>query len=652
MKKRILSVLIFAFLLLGSLSINSFALNEEEIVILYESDVHCAVEGYSKLAALKNELLQTNAYVGAVSVGDYIQGGTLGTISRGQYIVELMNLVGYDAVTLGNHEFDYKIERLNELVDMMDTKPVSCNFQKLGETDTVFEPYKMVRYGDIDIAYVGITTPSTVSSSSPAQFKNDKGEYIYTFNGESLIITVQNAIDAAKTAGADYIIGLSHLGSEYVDDAWSVQTVIAGTDGFDAVLDGHSHSVIESRTLTDKGGNSVVISSVGTKFAYIGKMIISNGDITTTLIDVSEYNSTDAQVDARLGEINDEYRAIGERKIATSEVKLTTLDDSGNRLIRNSAANIGDFCADAYRITTGADIGVMNGGGIRADIEKGDVTFNDILSVFPFNNSACVVQVNGQIIKDMLEMGLEKYPLENGSFPHVSGLKYKVNTAISSSVTLDENGVFVSVDGEYRVYNIMVLNGETGEYELLSLEKEYTVASHNYMLLDQGDGMSMFKNAKIIMNDGVLDVEILEKYIVENLKGVIGDQYAFAGDRIVFTEGEIDDTPKYEYPELPEYTVTYVIDGVTVATQKIKQGSDALPPEIPAKEGYTAVWDKDGKGISEDTVITAVYTPIEVAEPQNNTVIIIVCVVVSVFAAAGIATAVVVKKKKEKRDNQ
>ena len=187
MKKRIMTIILCIVLTIGVLPASVLAAkNTEDIIILYENDVHCAVEGYSKLAAMKKELQETYTHVGVVSGGDYVQGSSLGAISQGEYIVNLMNLVGYDAVALGNHEFDYRLPRLNELVDMMNTKPVCCNFQKIGETKSYFEPYSIVSYGNVDIAYIGVTTPSTITSSSPAQFKDDKGNFIYTFNPTGL----------------------------------------------------------------------------------------------------------------------------------------------------------------------------------------------------------------------------------------------------------------------------------------------------------------------------------------------------------------------------------------------------------------------------------------------------------------------------------
>ena len=542
MKRKITAALIALLLFVGICPITAAAAVSEDIVILYENDVHCAIEGYSKLAAMKNELKESHEYVGVVSGGDYIQGTSLGVVSKGQYIVELMNLVGYDALTLGNHEFDYRISRLEELIGMMNTAPVSCNFQKIGEEESYFEPWSIVSYGETDIAYIGITTPETITVSLPAQFKDANGNYIYTFNTTTLYDVVQSSIDKVKAQGADYIIALSHIG--YADDAIygdlaDIETLIRNTDGFDVVLDAHSHTVIEEMTITDKGGNDVLLSSTGTKFEYIGKLTISDGTFETELIETASYAGTDPAVDAHIEKIYAEYAALGERKIADSEVTLITKTPDGQRLVRNTETNLGDFCADAFRTVLQADIGYLNGGGLRADLPAGDITYNNLLNVYPFNNTVVLAEISGQTLKDMMEMAMLSWPGENGAFPHLAGLTFSVNTSIPSSVVLNENDEFVGVDGAYRVYNLKVFNRESEAYEPLELNKAYTIAATNFYLLEQGSGMKMLENVKILQNDGVLDVEVLEKYIIEHLGGTIGQEYAEVKPNITFTDGEI-----------------------------------------------------------------------------------------------------------------
>ena len=520
-----------------------YAKDTDTIVILYENDVHCAVEGYSKLAAMKNELSETYTNVGVVSAGDFVQGGTLGAVSKGEYIVNLMNRVGYDAIALGNHEFDYHLSRLNELNDMSNTKFISCNFQKIGEDTSYFEPYTIVSYGNIDVAYIAITTPETINSSSPAQFKNDKGELIYTFNEPKLYDVVQANINAAETEGADYVIALSHIGYDESGNLADITDVVENTDGFDVVLDAHSHSVIEEKVIKDKSGDDVLLTSTGTKFEYIGKLTIKDGVFDTELVEVESYTKTDPTVDAYITEINENYAKLGNRKIGESKVEFITHDKDGNRLVRNSETNLGDFCSDALRVMTGADMSFVNGGGLRAPMKSGDVTFNDIFSVFPFNNQIVTAEISGQLLIDFLEMAVMNYPEEDGTFPHVSGITFSVNKSILSSVKVDENGFFEKVDGDYRVYNVKVLDKASGEYKALDLNGKYVFAGFNYYLLEFGGGTTMFKNAKILDAEGTLDVELLESYIVEHLGGVIGEEYAEVKTNICFTDGVITETP-------------------------------------------------------------------------------------------------------------
>lgn len=541
MKNKIISVLTYTVLLFSVTTLSSCFRtpnnNHEDIVILYENDPHCVIEGYSKLASMKNELKETYKHVGVVSGGDFIQGNSLGVISQGEYIVNLMNLVGYDAIALGNHEFDYRLERLNQLVEMMDTKPICSNFKEIDKEDSYFEPYSIVSYGDVDVAYIGITTPDTISSSSPTQFRDENGELLYTFSSTTLYDVVQENINLAKRAGAEYVIALSHIG--YADDAIygdleDVETLIQNTYGFDVVLDAHSHSVIEEKIIVDKKGNEVVLSSTGTKFENIGKLVISNGKFVTKLIKTADYKKTDSNVDAYIEQINSEYSELGNRKVGYSEVDLITHDDKGNRLVRNAETNLGDLCADAIRSSMDADIGYVNGGGIRTNIPSGDVTFNNLLSVFPFNNTVVLANISGQTIKDMLEMTMMKWPGEDGCFPHLSGITLSVNTNIPSSVEVNELEEFQGVSGEYRVCDIKIYNRETKAYESLILDKQYTIAAANYFLLDYGSGMTMLKDVEILRNDGMLDVEALERYVVDDLDGKIGQEYANTNININF----------------------------------------------------------------------------------------------------------------------
>ena len=561
MKKRLLLIIIALAMLIFNIEIPSFAKDQEEIVILYENDVHCEIYGYLSLSALRNELKQEYEHVGIVSSGDFLQGGSYGSISKGEYIVRIMNLVGYDAIAIGNHEFDYGLERLFELTDMLETKPLSANFMKIGEGEC-FEPYSIVTYGDVKIAYIGITTPGTPEKTSfPTQFEDENKNPIYTFNKDNMAAVVQKNIDKARAEGADFVIALSHLGDNEND--YTARALVSEIVGLDVVLDAHSHSVIESDTLIDKEGNAVVYSSTGTKFENIGKLVISGDKITTELISLESYTETDPVLYEGIVQINAEYGEIANKKIADSAYDLITEDADGNRIIRNSETNLGNLIADAFRTVLGADISYFNGGGIRTDIKAGEITYNNLLNVVPFSNTGVVVEVDGATVLKMLNVAVEAWPEEDGSFPHISGITFFVNT-------LGEPGD--------RVYNAKILNSETGKYEALELDKKYTIASINFILLEGGGGMDMFEGARVVNDTGILDIHILESYIASNLGGVIPEKYAKADARITFTEGVVNPPVTDDVDDPPH------IDDV-----EDSHSTDAPDNPNPANDDYT-IW--------------------------------------------------------------
>lgn len=508
------------------------SVSKGDIVILYDNDVHCAVDGYANLAALKEEMQAKTNYVSLVSDGDFIQGATIGALSKGENIVKIMNRIGYDVVTLGNHEFDYQISQLTKLTDKLGAKVVSCNFIDLKTNKPVYSSYTMKKYGDKKVAFIGITTPESITKSTPTYFQDEEGNFIYDFcndtTGSALNKRVQKTVDIARKAGADYVVALAHLGTDGITPYWTSTSVINNTTGIDVVLDGHSHSTYASNLVKNKDGKDVIVSQTGTKFENIGKLVIAkDGTISTQLVSLKDYTTTDASVKAYITSIQAEYKALTEKVIGKTDVNLTTLNpDTKKRAVRNAETNLGDFCADALRTVLDADVAIMNGGGIRADIPKGDITYNHLLTVFPWGNMGCVMEVTGQQIKDALEMSARNYPEENGGFLHVSGMTYEINRTIPSSVKVDSAAMFVLVNGKYRVQNIQVLNKATGKYEPLDTAKKYTLAGINYTLKSSGDGFTMFKDNKILKDEVAVDNEILITYLTEHLNGVVGSDYA------------------------------------------------------------------------------------------------------------------------------
>lgn len=522
-----------------SLAVTSFAadaaVEKGDIVVLYTNDVHCAVDeglGYAGLSAYRSDMKKLTDYVTVVDAGDAIQGEALGTLSKGEYLVEIMNEVGYDVAVPGNHEFDYGMDQFLALSKKLEAGYTCCNFVDLRTGKTVFDPYKMVTYGDTKVAYVGIDTPEAISKSTPSYFQDENGKYIYGFcqgnEGKDLYAAVQSAVDAARAEGADYVIAVGHCGVDEQSAPWRSTDIIANVSGLTAFIDGHSHSTIPQQQVKDKDGKTVVLTSTGTKFSAVGQMVIkSSGTVTTSLI--TGYTGKDAAVDAFVKDIQAQNEALLQKVVARSDVTLTTLDANGNRAVRSAETNIGDLCADAYRAIAGSDVALVNGGGIRADIPAGDITYEQIIAVHPYGNELCVVEATGQEILDALEMASRSCPEENGGFLQVSGITYTIDTTVPSSVKVDENKMFVSVEGAYRVKNVEI-NGRP-----IELDQTYTVASHNYLLKSGGDGINMFQDNKLVKDSIMLDNQVLITYITEHLKGTVPSAYAQPQGRIQIT---------------------------------------------------------------------------------------------------------------------
>ena len=508
------------------------SVGKNDIVILYDNDVHCNVDSYEDMAALKKEMQEQSNYVSVVSCGDYLQGDVIGAISKGKAIVQIMNKVGYDVVAIGNHEFDYGVPRLKSLVKSMNAKVVASNFVKKSTGKPVFRSYTIKTYGKKKVAFVGVTTPESFTKSTPAYFQNSKGEFIYDFYGDStgklLAERVQKVVNTARKNGADYVVALTHMGTEGVTTQWDVQHLIKNTYGIDVVLDGHSHSTVPSMKVKNKNGKKITVSSTGTKFSNIGQLVIrKNGSITTELIPIDEeHQYEDAETKVYIDQVKAKYDKRLNQVIGKTEVDLTTLSANGERAIRNAETNMGDFCTDAVRSAMDADVAIINGGGIRADIAAGDITYKDLVSVFPWNNELCVIEATGQQIKDALELGAKNYPEENGGFMQVSGMKYVIDASVPSSVVTDEQtGMFEKVDGTYRVKDIQVWNTARTKYEPIKLKKTYKLAGINYTLRQNGDGFTMFNGNKVIKDNVMLDTQSLSIYLTDVLDGVVGEDY-------------------------------------------------------------------------------------------------------------------------------
>lgn len=510
-----------------------------ETYILFTSDVHCGVDegfGYAGVYQIRQNLEAQGYNTVLVDDGDAIQGEAVGMMTQGEAIIDIMNATGYDIAVPGNHEFDYGVDRFLELAGMADYPYLSCNFNSEGEL--VLEPYAIVTFGDIDIGFVGVTTPETLTTTNPAVFENEDGEFIYDFmnddDGTAVYEAVQNAVDAVREEGADLVYVIGHMGEYSDSEPWTASDIISHTTGIDVFLDGHSHDTDEF-TVTDADGIEVTRCAPGTKLECIGYSHISaDGEIIETglwtwtgSISIPDLIGIDNEVAAVVNGELDELTGILEGVVATSSVDLTISDPAETdengapvRMVRSAETNLGDLTADALRDQTGADIAFVNGGGIRISIPAGDVTYGDIYAVFPFNNQVCVIEASGQQILDALEWGVHLLPDEFGGFFQTSGLSYEVDCSVESGCTEDEYEMFTGVNGERRVSNVMV-----GE-EPIDPDASYTVAGSDYLLLYSGNGYSMFADCTVINRSAVIDSDALINYISDTLGGVIGEEYS------------------------------------------------------------------------------------------------------------------------------
>ena len=505
---------------------------KSEVTILYTNDVHTYIDKqapeltYAAIAALKQSYQNAGKKVLLVDAGDHVQGTAYGSMDQGASIIELMNAAGYDAATPGNHEFDYGMDRAKELMQDADFPYLSCNWVDLRTNLRVLPEIKVFVRGGVRIAFVGITTPETFTKSTPAYFMNKaQTKYIYDIlggeDGQKLYSAVQKAVDKAKCL-ADVVIGLGHLGVDPSSSPWTSEEVIAHTTGFDAFIDGHSHTVMENKQVADASGRMVTLTQTGSYFANVGEMTIApDGTISTRL--VSTYDQEDVAVAAEQAAwVNTVDDMLGE-KIAVADTKFYITDPAtGKRRIRSGETNLGDFVADGIYAYFNeveklhCDIAIMNGGGIRSDEDAGYWTFKTCKQVSPFGNVACLMSVTGKQIQDALEFAARfagAEGKENGGFLQVAGATYEIHTDIPNTVQTDDKNVWIgSATGTPRVQNVKIYDRHTGTYEPLDPAKTYALAGMNYTLRNLGDGFAMFDGAELIKDYVSEDYLVMSTY--------------------------------------------------------------------------------------------------------------------------------------------
>ncbi|MCI5773429.1 MAG: bifunctional metallophosphatase/5'-nucleotidase [Erysipelotrichaceae bacterium] len=552
----IVSCLLFCFMNLktttayaeSSLGYLDLEVNDDQIVILYTNDIHGGISdneqysgsktslGFAGLSAIKEEAMRDSAGVVLVDMGDALQGSVVCSESDGLDTLAIMNKVGYDYQILGNHEFDFKIKGVEQFIKEANATYLGVNYIDLKTNENLLKPYDFKEFEidgkKIKIGFIGILTPENISKGTLSNYQDEEGNFLYSFNGEDLNLfyeKIQAAIDELNKENVDYIIALGHLGDEGITEGWSSIDVIENTVGLNVFLDGHAHSVIDKEIYKDKAGNEVILSSTGTKLNNVGALLLTvddKGEVSGDSFLINKLTEAEKALESYketakfVEEIQQKYAHLMV-KVGESDFGLYIYDPvTEERLIRSQETNLGDFITDAFRDGLESDVAFSNGGNIRADLPSGEITFLDIQNVLPWSDNIVKIKVTGQQLLDCLEMGARLWPEQSGGFVQTSGLTYKINTDVLSSVAVDSDGLFVRVEGDYRVQEVMVND------EPLDLIKEYTLAIDDYYYSEAGDGMTMFKDCEAIVDakDKVVDHDLVISYL-DKLGGKIPEEY-------------------------------------------------------------------------------------------------------------------------------
>ena len=503
----------YYFILLAMMMSCHVAMAQKSIVILYENDVHCGIDGYTKMAGLRDAISRADtAYVGAVCVGDFLQGNTTGAISKGQYIVDIMRYMDYHALTLGNHEFDYGVPRMVQLLEQVNAPVVCANLYEAGEPQPMYAPYVIHQYGDKKVAFVGACTPETMILEGYS-FYDTNGILLYDLKQKTFYQLVQQAVDEARKAGADYVVLLSHVGETTQSMGFNSHLLVNHTRGIDVVLDGHSHNIFENAKATNLDGKEITVTQTGTQFANVGKLVITpEGRFITQLMKGKDIPYENAKVTAITDSIRQMVKAVTSKVVAKSDYTLVVSDENDQWIVRAEETNAGDLVADAYRYAMKADIGFENGGGIRNDIEAGDITYGDIIGMLPYDNTLRRISVTATQLKEMLTRCTSLVPVLDGNFPQCSGLRFTVH---SKSHTVSD----------------IEIQQEDGSYAPIDMQRSYSVALTNYN--HEGGGFfDSFKKCPVLQESTLRYYEALSDYLTKVLGGTTGETYAQPQGRI------------------------------------------------------------------------------------------------------------------------
>jgi len=506
---------------------------KSRVVVLHTNDTHTHIDdgrvAFSEIAAEKARLEAEGENVILVDAGDYVQGTALGGFDSGKSAIDIMNAAGYRVATLGNHEFDYGIDAMFANAARARFRTVSCNFvRRKSASDPgrlVFPAYTVVTSGSARVAFVGVTTPTTLVSAKPTTFLDPTGKWrAYDFiageRGEALYAAVQRAVNEAA-AHADYTIVLGHLGISPDCMDYRSTDIIAHTTNFVALIDGHSHSEYTGSRIKNAAGQDVILTQSGSYLGLLGCLALEDGKcvMAGTIYARGEKDPKVARLEKNLADAVERQLGV---KIAHAPNTLCSYRPGTNeRVARKESCSAGDFAADAawwyanMHDGLGCDIAMMNGGNVRADISQGDVTLKVLRTMQPFAGAIGVVEANGRQILDALEFGAQAVGEgEFGGFLHVAGLKYTVDSAVKMSLRVDTTGSWLSgpSNGVYRVKDVQVYNRRKGAYAPLDPNQVYRVVGNAFTLVDGGDGFAMFRSTKKIENGLATDYLVLAEY--------------------------------------------------------------------------------------------------------------------------------------------
>ena len=505
-------------------------------VILHTNDVHGSIELYAKVAAMKGDYEAQGAQVILADAGDYSQGTVYVSVNKGKDAVTMMNAAGYDVATIGNHEFDYGYAQLKSNLDSAVFKVVCANV--LQDGSPVFDAYTMINKGGVQVAFVGLETPEAQTKANPALIQG-----LTFLAGDEMYAAVQTQVDAARTAGADIVIVLTHLGVDSSSEPNTSYDLYEKVTGIDFIIDGHSHTVMT------KGPEGEPIQSTGTALNNIGVITIDNAtkkiesnelipiwhteEVDGENVTVYDYTKSDETVANAAKAIIDPIDADYDQKFAESAVDLNGAKAPGNR---TEETNLGDLITDAmmWAIKTkapGVDmnnaVAITNGGGIRAAIAKGDITKKDVNTVLPFGNTLAVVYVKGSELLEALEVSTYCTPKSLGGFPQFAGMEVELNTACE----YDANDTTYPGSTYFGPKSINRITIKTVNGKAFDKDATYAVITNNFLAAG-GDTYYAFAAAQTQFDTGLPLDEILMEYITVELNGVVTDKYAAPQGRL------------------------------------------------------------------------------------------------------------------------